>query len=71
MPNAVPAIKTSPTKKAASSKPAYDTMIVDAIKKIKDSKGVHWIAICNLISNKYLEGQKPKAAILAKNVVEN
>ena len=59
----------SQAKKASTDKinhPTYDVMIGDAIKEIKDRKGAHRSAICNYLAKKYFDGDKPKAAILAK-----
>ena len=69
MSSTVPATTKSPAKKAVKNKinhPTYDVMIADAIKEIKDKKGIHRSAICNFLANKYFDGEKPKAAILAK-----
>ena len=69
MSSTVPATTKSSAKKVVNNKinhPTYDVMIADAIKEIKDKKGIHRSATCNFLAKKYFDGEKPKAAILAR-----
>ena len=61
MSSTVPATTKSPAKKSIKNKiihPTYDVMIADAIKELKDKKGIHRSAICNFLAKKYFYGEK-------------